>query len=109
MLLVLNDGVRPIWAHVELFDFTDVKLPSGWSFVKRDEGIFGISALWGYRSMIEKPSHNDDLMERERGAWRDFLTDNEGTFEEGPDQEKVRVLSNAFNSGRTFSKPPNVG
>ncbi|MEV6343301.1 hypothetical protein [Actinoplanes sp. NPDC051851] len=109
MLLVLNDGVRPIWAHVELFDFTDAKLPSDWSFVKRDEGTFGISALWGYRSMIENPSHNDDLMERERDAWRDFLADNEGTFEEGPDQEKIRVLSNAFNSGRTFSKPPSAG
>lgn len=109
MLLVLNDGVRPIWAHVELFDFTDAKLPSGWSFVKRDEGIFGISALWGYRSMIENPSHNDDLMERERSAWRDFLADNEQAFEEGPDQEKIRTLSKAFNSGLTFSKPPSAG
>ena len=109
MLLVLNDNVRPIWAHVELFYFTDAALPLHWSFAKREEETFGISALWGYRSMIENPSHNDGLMERERSAWRDFLVDNERAAREGPDQEKIRALSKAFNSGRTFLKPPNAG
>lgn len=108
MLLVLNDNVRPTWTHVELFHFTDAALPSDWSFARREEGIFGISALWGYRSMIENPSHNDDLMERERSAWRDFLADNERASREGPDQEKIRTLSKAFNSGRTFLTPPNA-
>ena len=108
-LLVLNDNARPAWCHVELFEFTDAALPFGWGFTTRDEEVFGIRALWGYRSLIQNPSHNDDLMERERGAWRDFLADNEWAMREGPDQEKMRMLNTMFKSGRTFLRSPEMG
>ena len=108
-LLVLGDHARPIWCHVELFEFSDAALPVGWSFTTRDEEIFGVSALWGYLSMIQKPSHNDDLMERERSAWSDFLADNEWAIREGPDQDKMRMLNGMFQSGRTFLRPPHTG
>ncbi|MDH6464099.1 hypothetical protein M2302_004296 [Micromonospora sp. A200] len=108
-LLVLADHARPAWCHVELFEFADAALPVGWSFTTRDEEVFGISALWGYRSMIQKPSHNDDLMERKRSAWGDFLSDNEWATREGPDQDKMRMLNGMFQSGRTFLRPPDMG
>jgi hypothetical protein len=108
-LLVLDDGARPMWFHVELFEFVDAALPPNWSFAVRDEEVFGISALWGYRSMIDKPSHNDDLMERERSAWSDFLSDNRWALQESPDQDKMRMLDVMFKSGRTFLRPPRMG
>jgi hypothetical protein len=106
---VLGDHVRPIWCHVELFEFAHAELPTHWSFATRDEETFGVSALWGYRSMIQNPSHNDDLMERERSAWNDFLSDNEWAMREGPDQEKMRMLNDMFRSGRTFLRPTDMG
>ncbi|MEU4420219.1 hypothetical protein AB0F81_06305 [Actinoplanes sp. NPDC024001] len=108
-LLVLNDHARPVWSHVELFQFADATLPAGWGFTTRDEEVFGIGALWGYRSLIQKPSHNAALMERERGAWKDFLADNEWAMREGPDQAKMRMLNDMFRSGRTFRKAPDMG
>ena len=108
-LLVLGDHARPVWCHVELFEVSDAALPAGWGFTARDEEAFGVSALWGYRSIIQNPSHNDDLMERERSAWGDFLLDNEWANREGPDQEKMRMLNDMFRSGRRFLRPPDMG
>jgi hypothetical protein len=108
-LLVLNDRLRPIWSHVELFKFIDTALPSHWSFTTLDEEVFGIRALWGYRSLIQNNSHNDDLMERERSALKDFLEDNEWATREGPDQEKMRMLNEMFQTGRRFLRPPSIG
>jgi hypothetical protein len=108
-LLVLDDSIRPRWFHVELFEFLDAALPSGWSFTTLDEEAYGIRALWGYRSLIQNPTHNDDLMERERSAWQDFLVDNEWAFREGPEQEKMRILNDMFKSGRRFVRPPDTG
>ncbi|MEU5786137.1 hypothetical protein ABZ754_00220 [Micromonospora purpureochromogenes] len=105
-LLVLNDHARPVWSHVELFEFIDASLPSGWSFTTLEEEVFGIRALWGYRSLIQNHSHNDDLMERKRSAWKDFLIDNEWATREGPDQGKMQTLNEMFQSERRFLKPP---
>ncbi|MEH0939173.1 hypothetical protein [Micromonospora psammae] len=105
-LLVLNDYARPIWSHVELFEFIDAALPSDWSFTTLEEEVFGIRALWGYRSLIQNHSHNDDLMERKRSAWKDFLVDNEWATREGPDQDKMRMLNEMFQSGRRFLRAP---
>lgn len=105
-VLVLDDGARPSWCHVELFEFIDATLPPHWSFTTRDEEVFGISALWGYRSLIQNPSHNEDLVERERSAWKDFLADNEWATREGPDQETMRMVNEMFQSGRRFVRSP---
>jgi hypothetical protein len=105
-LLVLNDRARPIWSHLELFEVLDARVPSHWSFASLDEEVFGLSALWGYRSLIQNPSHNDDLMELERSAWKDFLSDNEWATREGADQNRMQMLNEMFESGRSFLRPP---
>lgn len=73
-LLIVDDTGRPNWRPVELFDFSDRRIPDDWQF-RMVDGSGNVTALWGYASLIEDPHHHDDLIERRNSALAAFLRD----------------------------------
>lgn len=62
----------PSWYPAELFTVSDKKLPLEWYFDFYTDN--DISAVWGYKELVEDESHFDELMERKNDALRVFLT-----------------------------------
>lgn len=67
--LVMGEGMFPHWYPSELFRVTRSELPQGWYFVRfnEDEG-FEVNAIWGYKELVDKEDHFDDLSNLEKSA-----------------------------------------
>jgi|SRR6516164_1800348 hypothetical protein len=70
--LIVEDGKpdRPCWKPACLFEVTDNRLPSTWSFAYwGDKPDFLVQGMLGYPELTEDDGkHNDDLLEREEVA-----------------------------------------
>lgn len=68
--LTLNETNRdPFWNPAELFEVVDYRLPPKWyyRFNGYEEGKYFThnEALWGYKELIFRENHYDDLIERD--------------------------------------------
>ncbi|WP_120026865.1 hypothetical protein [Amycolatopsis panacis] len=68
MVLLESDTGLANWFPIELFEVVDGALPANWRFATRDEGETGLQAIWGYPELVDDPSYNEDLVEREAPA-----------------------------------------
>ena len=67
-LLIFDDSKRPRWNPIELFSISDPHLPDEWFFATYTDHPCGVSALWGYETLIVDPNHYERLTEQEPDA-----------------------------------------
>lgn len=72
IVLLADETERPNWYPIELFEVLDDSLPADWHVAFTGGGEGDLQALWGYRALIEDPTHYEGLIEREPSAMRDF-------------------------------------
>lgn len=73
-LIVPTVSSPPSWYPVELFDVYDSSLPMEWYFNYYPNGNrAGVSAIWGYKELVEDEDHYIALIERNRKAMNIFL------------------------------------
>jgi hypothetical protein len=68
--LIMGDNF-PSWYPAELFNVVDNRLPLEWYFNYNLDS--DISAVWGYKELVDDENHFDDLMERKHDAIKVFL------------------------------------
>ncbi len=73
-LLIEQEGSLPSWYPAEIFDISDPSLPSEWyfNFYGYDD-ISGLTAVWGYKDLVESKEHYTGLLERESQDIKTFL------------------------------------
>jgi len=71
-LLVTGADWQPMWYYAELFEIIDNLFPIEWYF-----NFWGyesqVSAIWGFKELVNKDNFHDDLLEREPYAIEIFL------------------------------------
>jgi len=79
IVLVRDDTGRPNWYPIGLFYLVDQTIPADWEFAITDaksaSGVGpaeGVAAQWGYRELIQTPSHHEELIERVPSALKIF-------------------------------------
>jgi hypothetical protein len=75
--LVEGDGGVAVPAPAGLFEVVDGTLPQTWTFAARTVGDdeSGISAIWGYWSIVNVPDHLESLFDMKAPAMEAFLAE----------------------------------
>lgn len=71
--LVKDDSSMPNWHDVTAFEKKIMRLPKEWLYRSLPEYDVGVRAIWGYRDLVEIPSHRIGLIERETEALLAFF------------------------------------
>lgn len=71
--LLFNDFEMANWYPVELFQVVDSQLPRNWCFQFFGYEEYGVSAIWGYREIVENEEHYTGLCEQEKNDIELFL------------------------------------
>lgn len=67
--LIIGEGMYPQWYSSELFSISRSEIPPGWHFASRreDEG-YDVTAVCGYKELVNSEDHFADLSNLEQRA-----------------------------------------
>jgi len=68
VVLLKDDSGVPNWYPVEFFTVLDGKIPEGWHFGYHISEDSNTDAFWGYEQLVNDPTHQQGLLERDPAA-----------------------------------------